>query len=496
MASSHTITLFSDQSQVGQRPTSFLLSVLVHGAVVGLIALGFILTPDIRPRRGVHYVVRQVDLDQAEAEIRRAGGQGSMYPAPLPDSHAEDARGGLQAPASSQRQMANRKPAPQTIVQPDIPPNTILPKALPLPAMLLWKVSKPNVKKLTPPPPQPAKAQLPPKPDIPNQETILADVQLTSTPFRRETLKQLPSTTTPVPAHQNAPVQLIPQTTSVSSLDTASAAVMSVSDISLARGSVSLPPANQSATGNPNGGMAPGRSGDASKPGNGDPANSGNATGKGAGRIDTGGQGAGAGKGGAQKGAGNGAGNGTIAGSRPGQGSGSGSASGSGSGNGDGDSGYSTARITLPKGGNFSAVMVGNTMEDQYPETSSVWGGRAAYTAYLHVGLAKSWIVQYALPRSADMVAEDSVSHLDAPWPFYIVRPNLDPYEVNADALLVRGIVNEAGRFEELAVVFPAAFERAQFVLDALKQWQFRPAKQNGQNTKVEVLVIIPELTN
>jgi hypothetical protein len=140
--------------------------------------------------------------------------------------------------------------------------------------------------------------------------------------------------------------------------------------------------------------------------------------------------------------------------------------------------------------------MVGNTMEDQYPETSSVWGGRAAYTAYLHVGLAKSWIVQYALPRSADMVAEDSVSHLDAPWPFYIVRPNLDAYEVNADALLVRGIVNEAGRFEELAVVFPAAFERAQFVLDALKQWQFRPAKQNGQNTKVEVLVIIPELTN
>ena len=177
--------------------------------------------------------------------------------------------------------MANRKPAPQTIVQPDIPPNTILPKALPLPAMLLWKVSKPNVKKLTPPPPQPAKAQLPPKPDIPNQETILADVQITSTPFRRETLKQLPSTTTPVPAHQNAPVQLIPQTTSVSSLDTASAAVMSVSDISLARGSVSLPPANQSATGNPNGGMAPGRSGDASKPGNGDPANSGNAQGGG-----------------------------------------------------------------------------------------------------------------------------------------------------------------------------------------------------------------------
>jgi hypothetical protein len=30
-------------------------------------------------------------------------------------------------------------------------------------------------------------------------------------------------------------------------------------------------------------------------------------------------------------------------------------------------------------------------------------------------------------------------------------------------------------------------------VLDSLAQWQFRPAKQNGQNIKVEVLLIIPE---
>jgi hypothetical protein len=30
-------------------------------------------------------------------------------------------------------------------------------------------------------------------------------------------------------------------------------------------------------------------------------------------------------------------------------------------------------------------------------------------------------------------------------------------------------------------------------VLDALQQWQFRPAAQNGQSERVEVVLIIPE---
>jgi hypothetical protein len=44
-----------------------------------------------------------------------------------------------------------------------------------------------------------------------------------------------------------------------------------------------------------------------------------------------------------------------------------------------------------------------------------------------------------------------------------------------------------------LAVVFPPEFAQAQFVLNSLSQWQFRPATQNGQDIKVEVLLIIPE---
>jgi hypothetical protein len=58
---------------------------------------------------------------------------------------------------------------------------------------------------------------------------------------------------------------------------------------------------------------------------------------------------------------------------------------------------------------------------------------------------------------------------------------------------MVHGFVNQAGRFESLSVLFPPQFAQAQFVLDALAQWQFRPAAQNGKNVRVEVLLIIPD---
>jgi hypothetical protein len=44
-----------------------------------------------------------------------------------------------------------------------------------------------------------------------------------------------------------------------------------------------------------------------------------------------------------------------------------------------------------------------------------------------------------------------------------------------------------------LAVVFPTEFKQAKFVLAALQQWKFRPAKQNGQLAPVEILLIIPD---
>jgi hypothetical protein len=150
-------------------------------------------------------------------------------------------------------------------------------------------------------------------------------------------------------------------------------------------------------------------------------------------------------------------------------------------------------RITLPKDGQFGSVVVGASLEDQFPEMARVWAGRLAYTVYLHVGLARSWILQYSVPMMDDASSAGTVSRLDAPWPYNIVRPNLgiDPSE--SEDIMVHGFVNQAGHFEGLKVVFPPQFPQTQFVLASLEQWQFRPAARNGQFARVEVLLIIPE---
>lgn len=116
-----------------------------------------------------------------------------------------------------------------------------------------------------------------------------------------------------------------------------------------------------------------------------------------------------------------------------------------------------------------------------------------AYTVYLHVGLAKAWILQYSLPRNTDADSGGAASPLVAPWPFNIVRPNLAPGSIDTDALLVHGFINSTGRFEGLEVVFPPAFPQAQFVLQALSEWQFRPAAMGGKPARVEVVIVIPD---
>jgi hypothetical protein len=60
---------------------------------------------------------------------------------------------------------------------------------------------------------------------------------------------------------------------------------------------------------------------------------------------------------------------------------------------------------------------------------------------------------------------------------------------------MVHGFVNLTGRFEQLAIAFPAEFAQTKFVLNVLQRWKFRPARQNGQLVAVEVLLIIPEVT-
>jgi hypothetical protein len=156
----------------------------------------------------------------------------------------------------------------------------------------------------------------------------------------------------------------------------------------------------------------------------------------------------------------------------------------------------SADHLLLPKNGKFNIVVVGSSLQDQYPETARIWATRVPYTAYMHVGLDKSWILQYSATREADLAGAGRVERMNAPWPYDIRRPNIDRRDLHASALIVHGILNPAGRLESLAVAAPSGFRYASFVLRMLREWQFRPALQNGHATPVEVLLIIPEERN
>jgi hypothetical protein len=150
----------------------------------------------------------------------------------------------------------------------------------------------------------------------------------------------------------------------------------------------------------------------------------------------------------------------------------------------------SFTHLTKAATGHFGAVLMGDSPEQDYPETANLWTGRSAYTVYVDVGMHTSWILQFSLPKTA--TPTQLQEKLSAPYPYIILRPNFAPSELNSDALLVHGFISAEGKLTSLTVEFPPGFSLAKLVLKALEQWQFRPAMLNGTPTEVEVLLIIP----
>ena len=242
------------------------------------------------------------------------------------------------------------------------------------------------------------------------------------------------STTAPVAVHQPQRVQLPPVSAAQSSAQPSPAAILSLSDLRMKDGTVTLPPVNESAASSVQGALAPGHAQDSSPQGNGNPAAKSGATQRRTGFLRTKRTRPGSAAS-AVKAAGPGSATSAVKSNASAAGpavavipASAMSAPAQGANLSSGSSGTRPAltQIALPKDGHFSAVVVGDSLGDIYPEAADAWSGRIAYTAYLHVGLAKSWIMQYSLPRDADASAGGTVARLDAPWPYNIVRPNLD----------------------------------------------------------------------
>jgi hypothetical protein len=486
MRSSPTISLFSAQPELDRQPYSFLVSIVLHVAAVALLLFGIISAPKVKtPVIAARYEVRHLDLHTLDSELQQALASAPKPIAPSPKRSSPPAPG-ADAQQAALRQVVKAPPGPQTLVQPDIPKPVTLAVEIPVPTIVISNAADTPSKTIVAPVPQkPPVADVKPSLQKPNQEPNLAEIAIPAA--AQPVLNQpiLPSTTAPVVLEGPKPTPPAPISTAASAAQPTNATVISLSNTRMANGAVALPPVNESVATNSPGALAPGQAKDASHAGHGD------ASGKAAGKAN----GTEGGKSAAAAADSNG---------RPGdaQRAGNGDAQGAKSGSGQNASGLpgsspasqSSARhIKLPRTGQFGSVVIGSSLAEKYPETAEQWGGRLSYTVYLHVGLPKSWILQYSLPRAGDSAEGGGNAHIEAPWPYEIVLPSLPPDAIDADALMIHGFVNLAGRFETLAVAFPPDFAQAQYVLGLLNQWQFRPATQNGQDVKVEILLIIPE---
>jgi hypothetical protein len=459
------LTLFTTLPPPDRNSAPFVGSIFLHAVAAAIAWFSIAYMPPAARILHDHYAIRQLDLRMTAEQQPHETAQ-IYYPRLHPP--ASESAGRSQAAAPPLIPVTTARKGPQTLIQADLNNPVTLPQIVPVPQIVLWSPSKAAVEKIAPPlPEKPTAAHVHPVPDRPNQEINLAEVNVASSNLPSEKLKLAAGTTSPVAVDTPLQVELPPASASQQAVSPTPVAILSLSDIRMKNGTVVLPPISEAKAAKPQNTGAPGKSlSPSSQAGDGTHSTGpGSAQNSAAAARQSGGAPA-------PQAAPN-ASTADVAANPYGH--------------------FTTTSIALPKNGQFGAVVVGNDLSQEFPELENAWGGRVAYTAYLHVGLSRSWIMQYSLPRNVAASTGGTISRLDAPWPYNIVRPNLPTDSVDSDAVLIRGFVDAAGRFQNLSVVFPQPFSGTQFVLAALRQWQFRPATHDGQPAKVEVLLIIPE---
>lgn len=480
MQSSYPISLFSKPPRKESGPSAFVVSIVLHSILFSLM-LAAVKRARVAPQRipNRKYEVRLLDMRRMEASLH-------YYPQPTTHSAHASARsssaGGARGAAPRahleriSRNFATPKPAPQTLIQPQVPLEQRTLAKIPVPHAMVWTPGHITQQKIVTPAPQPPSAiHVKPVLRPPNHELNPSDVPLTSTPFTTQALMPAPGTTVPVEVNGQQPGAHLPVTASRTKAQLSPARVISVSNLKLQEGTAALPVINEIARadtiGAPMLGVAAGKSGQ-SVPGKNKSASQQRGTGMGHGAGHSGDKSDGVTVAG---------GSGPQAETGPDDGfvvnTGSGSPS-------WGES--ETRHITLPKSGQYGMVVVGASPEEDYPETADLWRGRLVYTVYLQTATAQNWTLQYSLPKVPNDPPSDGT--LSGPWPYDMMRPSLN-YK---DVILVHGFVNAVGRFEHLSVAYPPSLAEAPRLLRALNQWVFRPAALNGQAARVEVLLIIP----
>lgn len=477
MSTPQILGLFSSPARPRHGSGSVVASVLVHVAAAVWVYFGLKNVPRLAPYTPHRFTVRILNAPAPEPPPLVAPAMAhAPHPTTTQTAPAAAAPDQLAAAMPSVPDtLVKLAPKSQILIQPDAPTQLLLDKPTPVPLALRWTPPKEPVKVITPAPTQKSiVATLRPTIEPPNRELNPADFRMTSTNASTLLRSLPPSTTSPIVVRGPDPAKHIPETSSPKIHQVAPAQILSLSDIHMKEGPTLVPLAN--ALARPTAATTLGTSvvvsNSSATSGQGTAQRVGTGTAKGTtGDVDKAATGS---RPGPQTAVAEGA-------PSPGADLGAGSAD-----------GRTTLAVHLPKDGQFGVVVVGPAVAEQYPESVTLWAGRLVYTVYLHLGHGKAWILQYSLPPNTSVTASNSVRP-EAPWPYDVVQPHLDPADYTTDAVMVHGFVNLSGRFERLNVVFPTQFSQTKFVLSALQQWQFRPARQNGQLAQVEVLLIIPE---
>lgn len=483
MRSSSPISLFSKPPQKESGPSAFVVSFVLHSFLFAVLFITFkeaTMAPRVLPNR--KYQVRLLDIRKTAPSI-------TWYPPRAvrrPHTVARRSiRAGGRRGAAPRAQVARvssnfetPKPAPQTLIQPQVPPEQQVLQEIKVPHAMVWTPGEIAQKKIVTPKPQPLSAMLA-KPSLrqPNTELNPSEVSLTSTPFQTAAPMPAPGTTIPVRVNSPNPAKQLPETASKTNQQLSPARVISLSNLKVQEGTAALPIINEIAQADTIGAPALGQVAGHSAPGKDESDSRDEGQGAGHGTQDAGNN-----SGGVT--VDNGSSTTTDSAAAPDDGV---SIDNGGGSSASGDLGQ-TQHITLPKGGQYGMVVVGASPEEDYPETADLWSGRLVYTVYLQTNTPQNWILQYSLPKVPNDPPSDGT--LAAPWPFDLMRPSLK----YRDVILVHGYVNTKGEFEQLSIAYPPGFAEASRLLKALKKWVFRPAALNGQATRVEVLLIIPSM--
>jgi hypothetical protein len=505
-----TITLFSKPPQRESAPSAFVVSIVLHSCLFGILLLSVkrvhVVAPTI-PNQAE--AVRILDVQREMASLHSPPPQPVVQPvhtvhtarvrrsfrpvrrAPLPGGKLALAK--LTHLTHLSTNFQTKMPAPQTLIQAQVHPTVKVMPRIPVPQAVVWTSGQTLQEKILTPAPKPlGEIAVKPSLKMPNNELRPAQVSLTSTPFETKAPMPMPGTTTPVDLAAEKPAQQILETASKEIGRNSSAQVISMSDAKLQNGEAFLPVINEVAASDAPGSPTPDEPESVADGGLGEISSNGNGTGSG--------QGAGKQSGrtfgvtiadGSDAGKGNNADAGVIVadGSTPGVNTGGPEFT--------VHTGvpavispelYAQRHIKLPPNGHYGMVIIGASPQENYPTTAKLWTGRLVYTVYLQSETADNWILQYSLPKTAGDSLADNIRP-DAPWAYDMMRPDLGPKH---GVVLVHGFVDQNGHFRKLAVAYPTEYSKAALLLQALRQWAFRPAMLQGIPVAVEILLIIP----